>query len=303
MIDMVIGAVPGLVAALAVWLGAVGYRHYRHDPVRDIDPEELVDSSFLATGPRAARPSPLTRLGSRLVPLLRQVLPTGVLRRLQRQIDLAGRPPGVTVDSVLGQQAGLLVIAIPLGLVYLQLGQAPLVLAIVALALLWPLIRLVTVARRRREQIDRDLPDFLDILAVTVGAGISFRSALATVATRFGGPLGDEVTTSLLQIDNGATVRSAFKALRDRSGSEAMDEFVTAYLQAEELGAPLVESMGQIASDMRRAAAQRALQKAAGVTPRITLVTTMFMVPAILILVVSSLILGSGVDFGALFGG
>ena len=82
-----------------------------------------------------------------------------------------------------------------------------------------------------------------------------------------------------------------------------MDEFVTAYLQAEELGAPLVESMGQIASDMRRAAAQRALQKAAGVTPRITLVTTMFMVPAILILVVSSLILGSGVDFGALFGG
>ena len=41
MIDMVIGAVPGLVAALAVWLGAAGYRHYRHDPVRDIDPEEL----------------------------------------------------------------------------------------------------------------------------------------------------------------------------------------------------------------------------------------------------------------------
>lgn len=303
MIDLVIGAVPGLVAALAVWLGAAGYRNFRHDPVRDIDPEELVDSSFLANGPRTARPSPLTRLGGRLVPVIRQVLPTGVLRRLQRQIDLAGRPPGVTVDSVLSQQAGLLVIAIPLSLVYLQLGQAPLVLAIVALALLWPLIRLVTVARRRREQIDRDLPDFLDILAVTVGAGIAFRSALATVATRFGGPLGDEVTTSLLQIDNGATVRSAFKNLRDRSGSEAMDEFVTAYLQAEELGAPLVESMGQIASDMRRAAAQRALQKAAGVTPRITLVTTLFMVPAILILVVSSLILGSGVDLGALLGG
>lgn len=303
MIDVLIGAIPGLVAALAVWLAAAGYRHFRHDPVRDIDPDELVDSRFLTTGDRAARSSPLARVGARLVPVIRQVLPTSVLRRLQRQIDLAGRPAGVTVDSVLGQQAGLLVIAIPLSLVYLQLGQAPLVLAIVALALLWPLIRLVSVARRRREQIDRDLPDFLDILAVTVGAGIAFRSALATVATRFGGPLGEEVSTSLLQIDNGATVRSAFKALRDRSGSEAMDEFVTAYLQAEELGAPLVDSMGQIASDMRRAAAQRALQKAAGVTPRITLVTTMFMVPAILILVVSSLILGSGVDLGALFGG
>ena len=81
-----------------------------------------------------------------------------------------------------------------------------------------------------------------------------------------------------------------------------MNEFVTAYLQAEELGAPLVDSLNQIALDMRRAAAQRALQRAVRVTPRITLITTMAMVPATLILVVVGLILGTGVDFGAILG-
>ncbi|MFT3875682.1 MAG: type II secretion system F family protein [Propioniciclava sp.] len=303
MINLLIGAIPGLVAALAVWLLAVGLRGWRYNPVDAIDPAELIDASVLRSTSPGTKRNVFARLGTRFVPLVRRALPATALRRLQRQIDLAGRPDGVTVDGVLAQQAGLLLAALPLALIYAQAGFGALIFGVVALAVLWPLIRLTTLARKRREQIDRDLPDFLDVLAVTVSAGIGFRSAIATVAERFGGPLGEEITTSLHQIANGATVRSAFKNLRDRSGSEAMEEFVTAYLQAEELGAPLVEALNQIAADMRRADAQRALQRANGVTPRITLVTTIVMVPATLILIVAGLILGSGVDFGALFGG
>lgn len=303
MIDLLIGSVPGLVAAFAVWLAAVGVRTWRHDPVTDIDPAELMDVQVMKDATAGPRQNIFARLGSRFVPLVRQLLPAGVVKRLQRQIDLAGRPAGYTVDGVFAQQAGMLLLSVPLALLYARAGMLPFVWVLALLAVLWPLLRLATLARKRREQIDRDLPDFLDVLAVTVSAGIGFRSALDTVATRFGGPLGAEVTTALHQITNGATVRSAFKNLKNRSGSEAMDEFVTAYLQAEELGAPLVEALNQIADDMRRAAAQRALQRAAGITPRITLITTTVMVPAILILVVSGLALGSGVNFGAIFGG
>lgn len=302
MINLLVGAIPGIVAALAVWLAAVGIRAWRYDPVQDVHPEELMDASVLGASQEKTKASVLSRLGARFVPLIKGSLPASIPRRLQRQIDLAGRPPGMTVDGVMAQQVGLLIVAIPVSFLYIRSGFVLWVIPLVRLAVMWPMIRLTTLARRRRERIDRDLPDFLDVLAVTVSAGTGFRAALATVARRFGGPLGEEVTTSLRQIENGASLRSAFKNLRERSGSEAMNEFVTAYLQAEELGAPLVDSLNQIALDMRRAAAQRALQRAVRVTPRITLITTMAMVPATLILVVVGLILGTGVDFGAILG-
>ncbi len=302
MINLLIGAIPGFVAGLAVWLAAVGIRAWRYDPVQDVNPQELVDASELEPTPHK-KASIISRLGVRFVPLIKGSLPASFPRRLQRQIDLAGRPPGMTVDGVMAQQAGLLIVTIPVSFLYIRSGFVFWIIPLAGLAIMWPLIRLTTLARRRRERIDRDLPDFLDVLAVTVSAGTGFRAALATVARRFGGPLGDEVTTSLRQIENGASLRSAFKNLRERCGSEAMNEFVTAYLQAEELGAPLVATLNQIALDMRRSAAQRAVQRAVRVTPRITLITTMAMVPATLILVVVGLILGTGVDFGAILGG
>lgn len=300
--NLLVGILPGLVSAFAIWLVAVGVRMYRYDPVDDVDPAELVDAALVGETRSPSR-NIFARLGTRFVPLVRQILPATGVRRLQRQIDLAGRPEGVTVDSVFAQQAGMLIVTLPIAVLYIANGLGIIVLLLVVLAVLWPLIRLTTAARKRREQISKDLPDFLDVLAVTVSAGVGFRAAMGTVSSRFGGPLAEEVTTSLHQIANGATVRSAFRSMRERTGSEAVDEFVTAYLQAEELGAPLVDSLNQIAADMRKSAAQRSLQQAAGVSPRITLITTMVMVPATLILVVLGLVLGSGIDFGAIFGG
>ncbi|MDO4716972.1 MAG: type II secretion system F family protein [Propionibacteriaceae bacterium] len=301
MMSIVVGVIPGFVAALSVWLLALGVRMYRYNPLDDVDPESLIDSTPLALPGQAKPMSLVARLGSRLVPLIRTLLPGRLLQRLQRLIDLAGRPSGVSVDSVLGRQAGLLLIAIPIAMIYSLLGQGIVVVLIVFLFLIWPLIRLTTLARKRREQIDNDLPDFLDVLAVTVSAGVGFRSALGTVSSRFGGPLAEEVTTTLHQISNGASVRSAFRNMRRRTNSDSVNEFVTAYLQAEELGAPLVDSLNQIALDMRRSAAQRALQRAAGVAPRITLISTLVMVPGTLIIVMIGLFVGSGVDLFAVF--
>lgn len=172
------------------------------------------------------------------------------------------------------------------------------VLAIIVM----PLARLSTLGRKRREQIDRDLPDFLDVLAVTVSAGIGFRQALGVVSTRFGGPLADEIMTTLHQITNGASVRAAFRALRERNSSDAMEEFTTAYLQAEELGAPLVDTLNQIAGDMRRAAAQRNRQKAAQLAPRVTLLTTVVMVPGAMILLIVGLYIGADLNLGSFDG-
>ena len=193
-------------------------------------------------------------------------------------------------------------LTLPVFFVMLLAGNLLLAVLALVVPVILPLSAVAGAQRRRREQIDKDLPDFLDVLAVTVMAGVNFRAALARVAEQFQGPLGEEITLTLHQIANGASVRQAFQDLRRRSSSEAVAQFVSALLQSQELGAPLAESLRQIAEDMRRESGQRQRRAAARTAPRVTLVTSLVLVPGALIFIVVGLFLGADVDFNSLFG-
>jgi tight adherence protein C len=300
-VSLLVGAIPGLVAALVVLAVLHGYRLLRSDPADGLDLEDLV---LLKAGERnrARGEGPLSRLAGRLLPPLRRRLPIGWVRWLQRQIELAGRPEDATVDTVLQSFVIWAFIVSPAALIFLIRANVLALALCVAAVLIMPLARLSRTARLRRDQLDRDLPDFLDVLAVTVSAGVAFRPALSQVSHRFGGPLAEEFTAALHQIANGATVRGAFIQLRDRNNSDSLAEFVSAYLQSDELGAPMVQTLNQIAGDMRKASAQRQRRKAAQVAPRVTLVNSLVLVPGTLIILLTGLLLGTGVDFGSLFG-
>lgn len=298
-----VGAVPGLVALLTVVLFFRGYHLLRSDPSEHLMAEDFALLRQVERE-RSQGQSAFQRLSSGLGARLRTWLPARALHWLQRQVDLAGRPDGMSVDSLLTNASRWIILLSPAALLALMRGQVGQLILIAAAVLVLPLARLSGTARKRREAIDRDLPDFLDVLAVTVSAGVGFRSALHTVSQRFGGPMGEEITTVLHQISNGASVRSAFTALRQRTDSEAMNEFVTAYLQSEELGAPLVDTLNQIASEMRRASAQRLRQQAAKIEPRVTMVVTTVMVPATIILIGGGMYVAVGGDeIRSLFGG
>jgi tight adherence protein C len=241
------------------------------------------------------------RLGPRLAPGVRLSRRESIARRL----DLAGRPGGLTVQRFIGLKGALALLVFALfGILALVGGSWP--LAVVAAGLGWfaPEVFLARAGRLRQERIERDLPDFLDILAVTVRAGLGYRSALQRVAESLGGPAGEEILTALRQMDLGATRRDAFLALRDRNDSESLSTFVGAQLQAEELGVPLSDALNDIALDMRRSAAQNARRKAARAAPRISLIVTTLIVPGSIILILVSMILGTNVlDSGVLGGG
>ena len=102
-------------------------------------------------------------------------------------------------------------------------GSSPLLL-LLALVVGWfgPDVWLAREGRLRQERIERDLPDFLDILAVTVRAGLGYRAALGRVAEELGGPISEEMLTALRQMELGASRRQAFLALRERSTSESL---------------------------------------------------------------------------------
>lgn len=300
--NWLIGAVPGLVAVFVIVLLVRGYRLMTTEPELDLDDAEALYIVNDARERQASR-GPLDRLAASLVPHLRAVLPSGALSWIQEQVDAAGRPDGLDLEEMLTRVARWMVIILPLVVVFFMRGDFVQVALALSVPGLLPLASLAAVARRRREQIDRDLPDFLDVLAVTVSAGLAFRSALAIVAERFGGPLADEVRTVLNQVSNGATVRSAFNGMKTRTRSESVDEFVTAYLQAEELGAPLVDTLNQIAVDMRRAGAQRLRQRAGRMEPRVSLIMTMVLIPGAMIILIGGMVLALDITSVGIFGG
>ena len=302
--NWLVGAIPGLVIALCVVLLIRGYHMMRTDPDVGLEDADLAILSQ-SDRDRAKGQSAFDSLATKLAKRLRTTMPRQWSLWLQRQVEMAGRPDGMDVDAVLVKMTRWLLLLLPVIIIGLLRGQILLIVLAPAAAIVLPLGSLSGAAQKRRERIDHDLPDFLDVLAVTVSAGLGFRQALSTVSQRFGGPLADEIRTVLNQITNGASVRSAFGAMRDRTHYEAVDEFVTAYLQSEELGAPLVDTLNQIATDMRRASAQRLRQLASRIEPRISLVLTLVLVPGAMIFLIGGMavVMMSNTNFGSLFGG
>jgi tight adherence protein C len=238
------------------------------------------------------------RLGPRLAPSLRAT------RRstLERRLDYAGRPGGMTVQRFVGLKAALAILIGPgVGGLLVLLGSSPVFLILLTL-IGWfgPDVYLSRAARLRQEAIERTLPDFLDILAVSVRAGLGYRYALRRVAEAIGGPAAEEMLIVLRQMDLGQDRREAFLALRERNRSESLKSFVAAQLQAEELGVPLAEALNDIATDMRRLAYQNARRQAQRAGPRVSLLVTTLIVPGSMILILLSVFYstGGGTPFG-----
>ncbi|GAB3210191.1 type II secretion system F family protein [Marinactinospora thermotolerans] len=220
---------------------------------------------------------------------------------IQLRIDAAGRPENLTVARYVRRKAGEVILYGGVALLMLLNGSpffALLVLTFVALTDL----SLYTSAQQRQEKIQKQLPDFLDVLAVTVGSGLAFRQALGRVADSMPGVLADEFQIALRQMELGTSRREAFGALRKRNSNESLGRFISALQQAEELGAPLSQSLQTISMDMRREDAQYLRRKAQQLNPRVTAVTAATMLPGLLLLIGGGLFIGSEVDLTSILG-
>ncbi|QDQ16544.1 type II secretion system F family protein [Streptomyces spectabilis] len=284
---------------LAVAGACQGIRMYRAEA--KLPPDLAVALEVGATRVSAAGGA-VDRLGMRFAPLVLRLMGPKRVAAKRRRIDMAGNPGGLTIDRYAARRAVYGIFGLVLGLVFLTNAQplfAAMTFAFGAMAadaLIWQAIR------ERREVIDRTLPDFLDVLAVVVSAGLGFRQALDRVAEKYEGPWADELRITLRQMDMGVSRRQAFDELRRRNSSEQVAQFVSALQQGEELGSPIAETLIQLATDMRRTDAQNSRRRAAKTIPKATLVTLVFMLPATMILIAAGMFLGSGSDFGSILG-
>jgi tight adherence protein C len=239
------------------------------------------------------------RFGSRLLVVMSERRRNAISRRL----DLAGRPGGMGLEAYVDLKAALLALGVAFALLLAIAGSWPAALLWLACAWLGPEVWLSRSGRLRQDRLERDIPDFIDILAITVRAGTGYRAALHRVATSLSGPAAEEILATLRQMDLGATRREAFQKLRERNNSKTLDNFVAAQLQAEELGTPLADALASIADDTRRMAAQNARRRAQRAAPRITLTAIALLLPATMILIAVGMYLGSGIHIGNLLSG
>lgn len=294
--------VSGLGAAVIFLFAVRGFRLLTTDPLAHLAPEDR--GLVMEPARRRRRTSLFTRFGQRFGPDVAGLLGESYRASISRRVQYAQHPEFSTAQDFFAMKARIWLIFILLAVALLIMVQSVvLAVIVVVVGYFLPDLTLLSAGKRRQQEIEDGLPDFLDILAVTVSAGLSFRGALQRVIERTEGPLAEEMNTTMRRMDVGTPRYDAFRELRERTKSESMDAFVTSMMQAEELGAPLVDALEQIALDMRRSRAQRARQEAAKASPKIAAVVTMIMVPGTMALVLVSMWFMAGLDLGEMFGG
>ena len=116
---------------------------------------------------------------------------------------------------------------------------------------LLPTLLLQSMISRRQEQIMRQLPQVLDLLSVSVYAGLSFDGSLRKITDRMQGPFIDECRRLQDDIRMGMVRRTAFRRLAERCGLQDVSLFVTSIIQAERLGTSMSKTLQSQSDNLR----------------------------------------------------
>lgn len=290
----------GVTTTLFVLLGAYGIHLVRDDGTNQYgihskeDSTSTGDSSFVRL---------IDALGIKTQKFLRKLYGPTHLRSLDRRLKNAGNPEGLTLDLFIQREAGFISLSLVLLTILALLGHPVYGLLLGVVFSGWMYLWLLQAVRKRQTSIDRDLPDFLDILTITVRSGMSFRSSLERVCSHFDGPVAEEMQKTLHEMRLGVSRRDAFTATKDRCRSDNIDNFVTALLQSEELGTPIGEALASIVKEIRRERAQQVRRAAAKAQPKVALVATTTMVPGAMILMLGGMVFANWETITKLFGG
>ena len=226
----------------------------------------------------------LTRIGRRLTP-------GDQVGGIRHRLELAGNPPAWDVDRIVAFKMLGLLVGTVLGLgLPLVLGAG--LLPMVGFAALFgvtgyfgPNLALYQMAYNRREQMRRELPDALDLLTISVEAGLAFDAALSQVARNTSGPLADEFFRVLQEMQIGLGRSEAMRALGDRTELAELRGFVTSMIQADAFGIPIAQVLRVQAREMRIKRSQRAEELAQKVPVKILFPLIFCILPALFVVI------------------
>jgi tight adherence protein C len=244
----------------------------------------------------------LRPLATRLSGLAQRFASPSKVSRTEKRLAMAGNPGALRTIDFLGLKLvvavllaggaflvlGLLLRNVPFGLIV--------AMPLAGMGFMMPEMWLSRRIKKRQKRILMAVPDTLDLLTISVRAGLSFDGALAKVVEKVPGPLSEEFRRSLAEIRVGKTRREALRDIVGRTDVSALTKFIGAIVQAEQLGVPIAKVLGIQSEQLRIERRQRAEELAAKAPIKMLfplvgcIFPSMFIVilgPAILLIVVN----------------
>ncbi len=211
--------------------------------------------------------------------------------RIRHKIDMAGNPEGWTVDRFVAGKVFGTIVGLLVALVFsLMLGAGLPVRIVVVLGgavagFFSPGMYLYQKVYDRSQRLQRDLPDAIDLLTISVESGLGFDAAIQQVARHTEGPLADEFARVLSEMQIGQGRASALRGLADRTDVPDVRTFVGAMVQADAFGIPIAQVLRIQAQEIRVKRRQRAEEKAQQVPVKITVPLIFCILPCLFIAV------------------
>jgi tight adherence protein C len=251
-----------------------------------------------------------------LIPLIRKTLnsigaltPWKDVERIERRLLEAGSPAGLSAPDILGIQ---ILACILFGGAYLAVMQLLSILtpedtathlrntvAIAAMGYLMPRMWLRSRADRRKHEIQRAFPDALDLLSVSVDAGLALDTAMVRVGEHWDNALTHEFNRAILEIRVGTPRNIALERMATRAGVRDLTTFVAVLIQSTELGVSIAQTLHVQAAQVRVRRRQHAEELARQASVKMVFALVFLIFPALLVV-----LLGPGVPriFEALSG-
>jgi tight adherence protein C len=227
---------------------------------------------------------------------LSRLYPSRDIDRVHADLLKAGLTGAVRAEEYVAVQVGSVMVGFGLGLVLLVSGMVSVKIG-VGLLFMLPLIGGLVPSywlrhriKARRERVTNDLPDLLDLMTISVAAGLGLEQAMQVSCARFESPVCDELKLTLREMELGLSRRDALENMKLRTDIDDLVTFSVVLSQADALGLPIGRVLQAQADEMRDKRRQRAREKAAKVPVKILFPLTLCFLPAILIVVLGPIV-------------
>lgn len=214
--------------------------------------------------------------------------PAEIKKKYEDLIISSGSASTVTFNSVLSIQ---IMLGLVLGGIFFLLMNAagstnrliPFFTGIIGFV--FPYVSLNTKATARMDKIQKSLPDMLDLLYVSVEAGLAFDMAMKKAAEKMHGPLSDEIIKSMDDISKGKEREESLRGMVARTKVDDLAQFVSAVIQAEQLGSNIANVLRVQSNSMRQVRRQRAQEKAAKIPVKMLFPMVFFILPSLFVVI------------------
>ena len=232
----------------------------------------------------------LTPMGDRLAGFTLKLHPKTTIDGVSTRLLAAGLGRTIAPTTFLALKSAFAIGGLVLGALFggaVAGAGGVLLLAIAAagLGFIAPDFVVSSKARSRRDRIRAELPDALDLMAVSVEAGMGFDGAISKLTEHMHGPLADEFGLTLGEIRIGESRQDALKKLADRTDTPELSSFVRSIIQADQLGISLGRILRVQATDSRLKRQAAAEEKAMKAPIKMLFPTVLFIFPAMFLVI------------------